>query len=337
NNGALFSTTMLDQANFWRQNGTIDVNGITDKSLAARDGGGDDAARTTLYGDRTWRLWAAPAAGYANQKGDMAIGSASMSQRGYGLMAGLDYQDTSELLFGGAVYGSSTRFQVPDRSTTGTLNSGLIGAYAMYQSGQFYATGTLFGGFQSTQTNRVIAGVMPTAEFAQGRLNGGLLGARVEMGYKLKADMVSIVPFLAFQPAVYSQMRANENSQLGTGGQGYAGLSYASAMGRAVPLLIGAQFETEIVTRDGSVMVPFIRLAWMHDFTPSRRMNASFMTAPGFMFNVIGASQPRDALVARAGAQLKITDLMRVFGSFDGVFSGQGNSYAGTIGLQMGW
>jgi outer membrane autotransporter protein len=146
-----------------------------------------------------------------------------------------------------------------------------------------------------------------------------------------------MVPFVAFQPAYYGQLRENENSRQASGASGYAGLNYAPASGRSMPFLIGAQFETEIRTRDGSVMVPFIRLAWMHDFTPSRGMKASFINAPGFNFNVIGASQPRDALVARAGAQIKITELLRLFGSFDGVFSGQGNSYAGTIGLQMGW
>jgi uncharacterized protein with beta-barrel porin domain len=336
NTGALFSTTMLDQANVWRQNAGIDVNGVTDRT-APRDGGGDDPARSTFYGDRTWRLWAAPAAGYSTQNGDASIGSASVTQRGYGLMAGIDVQESSNLLFGAAISGSSTRFQVPDRSTNGTLNSGLLGAYVMHKSDEFYAMGTLFGGFQKTETSRVIAGVMTDAEFAKGQFNGGLIGGRLEVGYRFKSDVVSMVPFVAFQPAYYGQLRENENSRQASGAAGYAGLNYAPASGRSMPFLIGAQFETEIRTRDGSVMVPFIRLAWMHDFTPSRGMKASFINAPGFNFNVIGASQPRDALVARAGAQIKITELMRLFGSFDGVFSGQGNSYAGTIGLQMGW
>jgi uncharacterized protein with beta-barrel porin domain len=312
--GGLFAVSMLDQANLWRQNSGIDVNGITDKFV--RDGGGDDLTRSTFYGDRTWRLWATPASGYGTQGGNNSVGSATFSQRGYGLSAGLDIQENRELLFGVAVSGSSNRFSVPQRATTGTVNSGFAGVYAMKQRDDFYASGTLFGGIQKSDTQRVISGVM---------------------GYRLKAGWMSVVPFAAFQPSTYWQLRERERSTTGLGTQGAAGLNFDPVSASSLPVFLGAHFETEFAMKDGSVMVPYVRLAWMHDFTPSRSINAGFVAAPGYSFTVLGASQQRDALVVRSGAQLKITELLRLFGSFDGIFGPRGTSLAGTAGIQMAW
>jgi outer membrane autotransporter protein len=121
------------------------------------------------------------------------------------------------------------------------------------------------------------------------------------------------------------------------GTPGAAGLNFDPVSASSLPVFLGAQFETEFAMKDGSVMVPYVRLAWMHDFTPSRSINAGFVAAPGYSFTVLGASQQRDALVVRSGAQLKITELLRLFGSFDGIFGPRGTSLAGTAGIQMAW
>jgi subtilase-type serine protease len=54
-------------------------------------------------------------------------------------------------------------------------------------------------------------------------------------------------------------------------------------------------------------------------------------------FTIDGAAAPSDAAKVNTGLKLDVTDRTALFGFFDGVFSDQGQSYAGTGGVKILW
>jgi uncharacterized protein with beta-barrel porin domain len=82
----------------------------------------------------------------------------------------------------------------------------------------------------------------------------------------------------------------------------------------------------------------WVRAAWMHEFDPSRSIDSSFISAPGFNFVVEGAQPPRDALATTVGLKLNITKTAAIFGTFEGEFAqGGANSVGGTGGIVFYW
>jgi outer membrane autotransporter protein len=81
----------------------------------------------------------------------------------------------------------------------------------------------------------------------------------------------------------------------------------------------------------------FVRVAWRHDFEASRSIESSFITAPGFDFTVNGAIAPQDAAAVDIGVKYGLTKQLSITSNFEGLFSGQGNSYGGTVGAKSTW
>ncbi|MBV8418756.1 MAG: autotransporter domain-containing protein [Hyphomicrobiales bacterium] len=342
----MFTSIMLDQGAFWRNGETIDVNGVTfageplayapaEKSKTAEHPAFKEMAWPAPYQPR-WRAWLTGFDGVFKLAGEAGIGSASISHDTGGLAGGLDYQFASDLLLGFAVGGSSSNFSVRDRITSGHLEGAHFGGYGVKTWGAFYAAGALsFGTFRNSET-RSIAGVGPT-ETATGSFGSNLLSGRVEVGAKQVFGWFAVTPFAAAQFAELWQNAFTETNPVPAGAAGPLGLSYGSISVSSLPTFVGAQFDTRFAFSNGMALSPYARLSWVHEFFPTRSINPTFIALPGAAFTVDGPRVTNDAARIDAGAKLAIGPNSWLFASFDGEFSGRGQSYAGKGGVRIAW
>lgn len=79
------------------------------------------------------------------------------------------------------------------------------------------------------------------------------------------------------------------------------------------------------------------RLAWAHDFNPSRNIGATFQALPGASFVVDGAAQASDSALFTASAEKKWLNGWSAAATFEGEFSDVTNSYAGKGVVRYSW
>jgi outer membrane autotransporter protein len=343
---SMFTSIMMDQGAFWRNGETVDINGLTfageplqyapsKKSKMAGHPVFKEMAPPAPYQPR-WRAWLTGFDGSAKLAGEAGIGSADLSHNTGGLAGGLDYQFAPDLLAGFAIGGSSSNFSVRDRITSGHLEGAHVGGYGVKTWGSLYAAGTLgFSTFRNSET-RSIAGIGPT-ETASGSFGSNLLSGRVEVGWKQAFNWFAVTPFAAVQFAELWQNGFTETNPVPAGAAGPLGLSYGSISVSSLPTFVGAQFDTRFAFSNGMALSPYARLSWVHEFFPTRSINPTFIALPGAAFTVDGPRASSDAARIDAGAKLAIGPNAWLFASFDGEFSGRGQSYAGKGGVRVAW
>ena len=79
------------------------------------------------------------------------------------------------------------------------------------------------------------------------------------------------------------------------------------------------------------------RLAWAHDFNTDQSSQAVFQTLPGATFTGGGAVPTADSALVSFAAEYFLTGGWRVGGRFDGEFSANKVSYAGTATARKVW
>jgi outer membrane autotransporter protein len=331
--GTMFDSLLMDQGAFWRSGETADSNGVSfrDTPLVFKA----LRAPPLVYQPRTWRVWTAGFGGVQSFNGDASVGSADARTAVAGGAMGLDYQADATRLVGVAVGGSEAHFSVPDRTTSGDVVGGHMGAYGVATWGALYAAGVVSYGRFDNWTTRTIAGIGPT-ETATGSFASDLLGARLEIGRTYTLPGVNITPFAALQGSTLWERGFTESSTTG-GLPGILGLTYQSQTVTSLPTFLGVQFDTRFAFANGTVWSPFVRAAWVHEFSPDRSITGSFVSVPGTLFTVDGARAWSNALKVNAGSRLALNRYASLFASFDGEFSNSGHSYGGRGGVRFSW
>ncbi|MGA7488588.1 MAG: autotransporter domain-containing protein [Xanthobacteraceae bacterium] len=343
----MFNSIMMDQGAFWRNRETVDVNGVTlggeplSYAPAKRSKTDHPAfkampAKAPPIDRPRWRAWLTGFDGSAKLTGEAGIGSADLSYNTGGLAGGLDYQLAPDLLAGMAIGGSSSNFAVRDRITSGHLEGAHFGGYAVKTWGALYAAGALSFSTYRNDTTRNIVGIGP-AETATGSFGSNLLSGRVEAGAKQVFGSFAVTPFAAVQFAQLWQNGFTEANPVPAGAADPLGLSFGSLSASSLPTFLGAQLDTRYVFANGRVLSPYGRLSWVHEFHPTRAVNASFLALPGAAFIVDGPRAASDAMRIDTGAKLSIAPNAWLFASFDGEFSDRSQSYAGKGGARIAW
>jgi uncharacterized protein with beta-barrel porin domain len=341
----LFMNAVSRQQQFWLADQTRGPNTIV---AYANDGlldyAGPDSPFFALKAARppSWRVWAEAYGDAGAVKGESPLGSAGLNYGGGGLMLGADYQARPDFLYGFAAGGNLSSFDVPDRSTSGGIDGGQFAAYAAKQWGALYATGLVgFGLFENNEqrtafvpgTSVPLVPVPSIIEQLSGAFLSQTFNARFEAGWRSSFGSGYATPFAALE---YSLLHLNGFSESDPNGPNLLGLSYASQYINSVPLFLGTQFDSASLV-SGNPLSYFVRVAWRHDFEPYRSIESSFIAAPGFDFTVNGAIAPQDAASINIGAKYDLTKQISIMSNFEGLFSGQGNSYGGTVGAKSTW
>jgi outer membrane autotransporter protein len=308
------------------------------------DYAGTDSPFFALKSSRppSWRVWAEAHGDAGAVKGETPLGSAALSYGGGGLMLGADYQARPDLLYGFAAGGTLSSFDVPDRSTSGGINGGQFAAYVAKQWGRLYATG--LAGFGLYENNEQRTAFVPGSsiplvpvpsilEQLSGDFVSQTFNARFETGWRSSFGSGYAAPFAALE---YSLLHMDGFSESDPYGPNLLGLSYASHNVNSLPLFLGTQFDSASLV-SGNPLSYFVRVAWRHDFEAYRSIETSFITAPGFDFTVNGAIAPQDAAAVDIGLKYDLNKNLAIISNFEGLFSGQGNSYGGTVGAKSTW
>jgi uncharacterized protein with beta-barrel porin domain len=337
--GGLFNQTMMQQALLWLQGGDgAGINALSYASADKRKPGYDAFAAMQPKPAETgrWRAWGLGFGATQSVYGDASQGTAGQTQRTAGGAVGVDHQVASDLLVGMAAGGSGSSFSASSLSTSGRIDAGHVGFYAVKTWGPSYLAAAANYARLDNTTERTISGAGPT-ETANGHFAADQVSARIEIGRAYRVGGFGITPFAAVEPAALWQHAYTETSTVAGGGPGVLGLSYDANTVTSLPTFLGAQIDTRTVLPGGQVLSPRLRAAWVHEFNPDRQIQASFVSVPTAAFTVDGARAGSDALRVGAGATLAFTDNALLFANLEGEFSDADQTYTASAGIRLTW
>ncbi|MBV8835001.1 MAG: autotransporter outer membrane beta-barrel domain-containing protein, partial [Alphaproteobacteria bacterium] len=335
----LFSTAMSNHALAWRAGDRAGFVPATPLGYA------DERPMTNAYAMITkappayqtgWRAWGAGFGGGQSTGADAGVGAASALNRAAGGAVGLDHQIDGDLLFGAGVGGSRNTFSVSDRATTGSADAVQAGAYVLRQWGSFYAMGLGSYAHFDNHTSRTVTGIGPS-ETATGAFSSDLFGGKLEIGNTFTGFGVNVTPFGAVQVSSLRQAGYTEASTTTAGAPGILGLTYQPITVNSLPTFLGLQLDSRVMFANGMVWSPYLRAAWVHEFSPARTITASLTTLSNPAFTVDGARAASDAARLDVGSRLALTRNISVSASFNGEFSGREQIYSGTGALRVSW
>jgi uncharacterized protein with beta-barrel porin domain len=340
NMGGLFGQTMDNQMTSWLAGNR---GGMTDNGAlgyGTEQPTGTAAAfnavlKAPAWVQPQWHAWASGFGSGQQLAGNTAIGSAAFNDRAAGGSMGVDHLVNPDLLLGIAAGGSSATFSVDDRATSGRLEGGHIGAYAMQRFGASYLSAQIAYSHFNNSTTRTISGVGPD-EIAKGAFGSDQFGGRLEIGRTFDFNRVSVTPFAAVQAARLWQGAYTETSTAGMA-PGVLGLSYAAHSVSSLPVSLGAKFDGRVDFGNGVLWSPFVHAAWVHEFEPSRDITATLGTVTVPAFTIEGARAASDAARVDLGSRLVLNRGWELSARVTSEFSRLGQSYAGMGALRVSW
>ena len=304
------------------------------------------------YQPRRWRVWAAGLGGSTSLDGD--DGAADLDTQTGGVAAGLDYRINPTALIGIAGGYTDSDLSVDSMHTDGNVQGSHIGLYGVKSFGRVYLAGTAEYAHFENETDRVIDFVVD--EWARGSFDSDSFGGRLEAGWRRSWGRHYVTPFVGVDAYELDIDGFTENSQNLNGGAGILGLTFASDSVTSVTSSVGLQFDTTYALANDRWLTPFVRVAWVHEYDPDRIARSFLTNAPAASFLVDGASAAENVARVNAGLRLDLSERIALWGFFEGEFgdgsqssagvgggdvafvgSGQGQNYAGRVGMKVRW
>ena len=280
------------------------------------------------YQPRTWRVWGAGLGGTTSLDGD--AGAADLDTDTAGVAAGLDYRINRTTLVGIAGGYTNSDLSVDQLQTKGDVEGTHVGLYGVKWFGQVYLAGIGEYGHFNNKTRRFIDWIVDERE--DGSFESDGFGGRFEAGWAMPVRRYNVTPFVGLDVFHLESDSFTETSHAVSGGAGILGARFDSESVTSTVSSVGIQLDTQYLLRNGRVLTPFVRVAWLHEFDPDRSVGASLILSPLAAFTADGASAAEDAARVTAGLKLDITQRIALFGFFEGEFSDRGQSYAGVGG-----
>jgi autotransporter-associated beta strand protein len=280
-----------------------------------------------------WSVWAAGYGGSQSTSGNAATGSNDTTSRIAGTAVGADYLFSQNTLAGFAIAGGGTSFGV---NNLGSGRSDLFqaGAYVRHTNGPAYITAALAYGWQDVTTNRTLS--IAGLDQLRAEFNANAYSGRVEGGYRFVVPVIGgigITPYAAGQFTTFDLPAYAESVVSGT--SNFA-LNYAAKSVTDGRSELGFRTDKSFAVQNG-VLTLRSRLAWAHDFSPTRAVAATFQALPGASFVVNGAAQASDSALTTASAEMNWTNGWSAAATFEGEFSNVTQSYAGKGVVRYAW
>jgi uncharacterized protein with beta-barrel porin domain len=288
------------------------------------------AAKQTF--DQRWTAWGSGFGGTSFTNGNAAIGSNNVKASAYGFAAGMEYHLTPDTVYGFALAGGGTNWNLAQGLGSGRSDAFQAGVYGKTHWGPAYVSAALAFANHWFTTDRIAQSDQLRASFT-----GQSYAARLEGGYRyalpITGAIVGVTPYAAVQAQDFHTPSYSETDITGGG----FGLSYASMNATDTRSELGARFDNLQIV-DSMPLVLRGRLAWAHDwFTNAAALNAVFQTLPGSSFTVDGAAPPKNSALTTAAAELHITSNWTAIAKFDGEFGSGSQTYGGTGTLRYSW
>jgi uncharacterized protein with beta-barrel porin domain len=320
-----FVEAMREQGAFWLSAEAQGGNG----GDSAADPPGSASARLGAG-----RVWAGASGAGGHLDSDHSLGAAALSSHSWGGAAGFEIAALPDLLVGIAGGGSGSNFSVSQRATSGSVDGGQLGVYAVGRWSGLYASGAFAWGHYGVGTTRSVAafGAMGSSS---GSFDATVLTGRIEAGYVAETGFGNIASFAAVEPSSVNLPSFVETSSPSSSPLSVLGFSGKTAT--SVPTSLGLQFDRAAVLDGGWTLAPYFRAAWLHEWDTTRSITASLPAAPGAIFSVAGTPAARNAARLTGSVKLAQTTNVAFYANVVGDLSPHGQSVAGNLGVKLSW
>ena len=304
--------------------GTVSVMGYA-QSAPEQPAFGAFDARTPDVGH--WDVWASGYGGYTLTGGDVAAGTTDRSSAAYGLLFGFDRTVSEDAMFGFAISGGGTNFNLDDSLGSGRSAMLQAAAYGQVDSDRAYLSGAAAYGIHDMHTVRTVT--FAGFDRFTSRFLMQDVAAEVEAGYHVGW----FTPYVALRgQAIFSPAHGETTV---AGASTYA-LDYAAQTVLTARTEIGARADWS-KDFESSTLSVHARAAWAHTFATDRRLEASFQALPGSSFLVGGAKPAADAILLSLGGDVTMDTGLSLGLSLDSSLSLTAQSYAGSVHLGYSW
>ncbi len=270
---------------------------------------------------------------------DGSDGQRSLHAQTAGALIGIDHSTEQGLTYGLSLGGGSSDFSVSQENSRGHDTSVNVAAYALARRGEIYLSGVLSYGNFSTDLHRDnVAGLAGLLTSGRETFDSNVAGGRVELGWTHRIGALTMTPYAAVDLDELWQGGFSEDTPSGSASaaSGLA-LRYGSVSQLSAPLTLGARLSTSLLLGGTRRFTPYLDLGWVHEFNPTRSVNAAFVAAPDVPFKVTGVAASRDAALTNIGGTLSLARQLSLLASVNGQFSGVETSYGGFGGIQFTW
>jgi len=294
-------------------------------------------------------MWMTSYFGNGGNKGDYGIGSAESSSDGVCVTVGFDRQISEDAILGFSVGKGSMNLSVSERETDGDADFAHFGGYAALRGEQLYLRGSLSYGrfdnyvkrhasipavYMDTPDGKGIA-VAGYDEQLYSRFEGEAVSGDIEFGFNHRHADAMLTPFagLSFsvqQSEEFEERRFdNEASEIG--------LFFKDRQTISMPFRLGLQFATLKKLSEESSFAFSARGQWIHELRRDRRMEMSFISAPGFEFPIIAAQPDADVFRGEVNMSFVIDESLSFYGGLTGDSAGSDVKFSGLAGWRLSW
>ena len=268
-----------------------------------------------------WTAWAAAYGGAGYTGGDpWGVGSHSLTDRAGGVVAGLDYHANPNTVFGLALAGGGTNWQLGDGLGGGNSEAFQVGVYGASHWGPMYVGGALSFTNHWASTDRNVLGENLTSNF-----NAQSYGARVETGYRVATAYGAISPYVAGQAQSFNAPSyAEQGYYINSFALGYGSTSDADERSE-----LGLRYDAQTLVNGDMTLAFRGKVAWAHDWFSNPALSATFLDVPGASFVVAGATPSRDLALISAGLELQLAKGISLQAKFETELGGNSTTYAG--------
>ena len=267
-------------------------------------------------------------------------GQRSLHAQTAGALIGIDHHmDDGREAYGLSIGGGSSNLSVAQEDSRGHDTSVNVAAYGIVWRNEIYLSGVLsYGNFSTDLYRYNIAGVAALLASGHQTFDSNMAGGRIELGWAHRIGALNVAPYAAIDLDELWQGTFSEDASGGSASanSGLA-LRYASVSQLSAPLTLGSRLSTSLLLDGTRRFDPYLDLGWVHEFNPTRSINAAFLAAPDVPFKVYGVSASRNAALTSIGGTLGLTRQLSLLASFNGQFSGVETAYGGFGGLQLTW
>jgi len=305
--------------------------------------------------NRSNGLWANLTGGTSRLKGGQD--TATVQSSGAGLQMGMRRQLSSNHLVGIALGATNSNYSVNDRATHGTLNGFNAALYGAVSVDRAYVLGTLAYSRSNTDLDRAVS-VQTLFNQQKASFATNVVSLRLEAGYRLQLGQgslntnlnnanpnnanpgsqlfnLALTPFVALEPTVLWQNAFTERMSASQPNATNLGLNYQSQQITSLPVTLGIQIDSTMNSRQGWLVRPWARLAWVHEFNPTRQLDASLQLLPNQTFTVYGASAPRNLGKASFGVAGTNSEGLTAYLTIDTAFSSTSQAFAARAGINL--
>jgi uncharacterized protein with beta-barrel porin domain len=293
---------------------------------------GRPAANWVMPLGRSYPTWGGWSAGYGLGGSAQSDGNASGGVYGSaGTITAIERPlDENNLLgFFGAYSNMSLRLTCLPQSAS--ANQGQLGSYYLRDMGKSYFLAAGSAGFTGYRETRQMA-FCDLRATANGSYCGWTPSAYLERGMRWQRGGTTLQPYGALQ-YIYVRQNAFTETCAGLLNQSVDGIDTHALRG-----LLGSRLSQVWETKTGTVFVPELRAAWMHEFlAPSTTLNAVFAPIGGGSFAARGLNFGRDWALLGGGTQYIYSQRVSLFANYDLLFNANQAWNAGSGGVQYTW